>query len=314
MNGVATGLHDNGFVVGNLLSTTVQRLEFDGRTSSFAMISPTYTGIHHNIDPGKVGLLAGVDAIDRNGVANLESVLAEFSPSGFILKEWDFATLLSDYMRSMGDDPSPFIRAGIDWFHMNAATYDARDDSVIVSSRENFVIKVDYRTGALKWIFGDPTKYWYTFPSLRAKAIHLAPSGFYPIGQHATSITSDGLLMLFNNGGPSFNQPVGATVGEARSHSTVSAYAIDPVAMTAREVRRFDHGQSILSDICSSAYEAEAGSVLVSYATANNRTKARLVGLDAGYNVVFDFEYDSPAFCRTSWNAAPIRFDAVSFL
>jgi Arylsulfotransferase (ASST). len=29
---------------------------------------------------------------------------------------------------------------------------------VIVSSRENFVIAIDYETGAIKWILGDPTK------------------------------------------------------------------------------------------------------------------------------------------------------------
>ena len=78
-----------------------------------------------------------------------------------------------------------FVRPGVDWFHNNSAIYDPSDDSIIVSSRENFVIKLDHKTGQIIWIFGDPTKYWYTFPSLRAKALTLAPGGLYPIGQHA---------------------------------------------------------------------------------------------------------------------------------
>jgi hypothetical protein len=35
------------------------------------------------------------------------------------------------------------------------------------SSRENFVIAIDYDSGNIKWILGDPTKHWYEFQSLR---------------------------------------------------------------------------------------------------------------------------------------------------
>ncbi|MBX3606822.1 MAG: aryl-sulfate sulfotransferase [Piscinibacter sp.] len=310
-NSLSSAFHDNAFVVGEQGSTKLYRLELDGSVSISFLISPTYTNFHHNIDPGKNGLLVEVDAMS-GGVKSVESILADVAWSGAVLKEWDFAALLGAYMRSQGDDPSAFIRPGADWFHMNAATYDARDDSLIVSSRENFLIKVDYRSGNIIWVFGDPSKYWYTFPSLRAKALSLQGGGLYPIGQHATTITSDGLLMLFNDGLPSTQQPTGAPVGESRSYSAVSAYAIDPTTMTAVETWRFVHDQTILSNICSSAYEAAGKSLLVTYAVADNRTKARLVGLDADHNVVFDFEYKTSA-CFTSWNALPIPFEGLTF-
>jgi arylsulfate sulfotransferase len=232
-------------------------------------------------------------------------------PSGFVFQSWDLAPLLADYMNSHGDDASAFVRTAVDWFHNNAATYDPRDDSVIVSSRENFVIKIDYATGEPIWIFGDPTKYWYTFPSLKAKALTLVGGGLYPIGQHATSITSDGLLMLFNNGLGSFNMPAGKPPGESRTYSAVAAYSIDPVAMTATQVWEFDHDQTILSMVCSSVYEASAGSLLIDYAYAEQGTKTRLLGLDADHNVVFDFEYPSNQACGTAWNAEPIPLDAL---
>src|SRR6266508_3172140 len=214
----STIFQDNAFVVGAQDSRMFSRIELDGSSREASLIPATYTAFHHNIDPGKHGLLAEVNALN-GGVANIESILAEFTDAGAVIKEWDFAALLDTYMRSRGDDPSAFIRPGVDWFHMNAATYDPRDDSLIVSSRENFVIKVDYRTGDVIWILGDPTKYWYTFPSLQARALRLELGGLYPIGQHATSITSDGLLMLFNDGGASFNQPAGAPAGESRAYS-----------------------------------------------------------------------------------------------
>jgi len=232
--------------------------------------------------------------------------------AGNITKDWNFAHILRDYMTSQGDDPSTFIRPGIDWFHSNAATYDARDNSVIVSSRENFLIKVNYDTGNIIWIFGDPTKYWYTFPSLRAKAITLESGGLYPIGQHATSITSDGLLMLFNDGQGSLNQPANTPAGETRSYSAVSAYQIDGNALTAKEVWRFDYNQSIFSGVCSSAYEADDKSLLVNYAVADHQTKARLVGLNKNHDVIFDFEYPTTG-CATSWNAVPVNFEKMQF-
>ena len=79
--------------------------------------------------------------------------------------------------------------------------------------------------------------------------------------------------------------------------------------MTAQEVWDFDYGQTIFSPICSSAYEASGKSILVDYATASDDTKARLVGLDANHQVVFDFEYDSANPCSTAWNSVPVPFD-----
>jgi len=302
---------ENAFWIGDSRSATLKRLELDGSHTLFQIGPSTFTNFHHNIDPGKLGMLAEFDATS-SGVAKRGSTVAELGNEGTVLKEWDLAALLGSYMKSQGDDPSSFIRPGTDWFHMNSSMYDPSDDSLVVSSRENFVIKLDYQTGSVVWILGDPTKYWYTFPSLRAKALTLEAGGLYPLGQHALSMTADGLLMLFNNGACSYNQPAGAPVGEVRDYSAVSAYAVDPMARTAREVWRFDYGQSILSSICSSAYEASDKSLLVNYAVASDWTKARLVGLDAGHSVIFDFEYPTTP-CVTSWNAEPIPFDNLAF-
>jgi len=310
-NSYSSAFRRNGFVVGEQGSTKLSRLELDGSASQVFLISPTITSFHHNIDPGKQGVLAEVNSV-IGGATNLETTLVDVTDAGAVVKEWDFAALLGAYMLSQGDDPSNFVRPGADWFHMNAATYDPRDDSVIVSSRENFVIKVRYQTGEIVWILGDPTKYWYTFPSLRAKALTLESGGLYPIGQHATSVTADGLILLFNDGGASFNQPAGAPVGESRSYSAVSAYAIDQGKASAKEVWRFDNAQSILSDICSSAYESPDGSLLINYAAASNRTTVRLVALAPNRDVVFDFQYAS-APCTAGWNAVQVPFEHMHF-
>ncbi len=310
-NSISSTLVGDTFVIGDPTQPTVYRLRLDGNLTSGPLPPSGYIDFNHDIERGKIGLLAEVDAA-ANGTENFESNVIELrdpsSDSIVIPHRWDLGAILTAYMTSQGDDAAAFVRPGVDWFHSNSAIYDPSDDSVIVSSRENFVIKLDYRTGAIKWILGDPTKYWYTFPSLRAKALTLAPGGLYPVGQHGLSITPDGLLMLFNDGLGSLNEPAGAPPGITRTYSAVSAYSIDPTAMTAQEVWRYDAGQSIFSPFCSSAYETADRSLLVDYAIADDESEALIVGLDSNHEVVFELGYPTSG-CATSWNARPMALD-----
>jgi arylsulfate sulfotransferase len=302
----------DSFILGDSKNPIIYRLRMDGSYTQMTLPSTEpedYIDFGHDIDYGKVGLFAEPDAMTGT-VEDIESNVIEIHdyPGLVILNNWDLGAIISAYMTSQGDDAAAFVRPGKDWFHLNSAIYDPSDDSVIVSSRENFIIKLDYSTGAIKWILGDPTKYWYTFPSLRAKALTLNAGGLYPIGQHALSITPDGLLMIFNDGLGSSNQPTGEPAGQTRTYSAVSAYSIDPTAMTAQNVWNYDAGESIFSSVCSSAYQTTDGSMLVDYATADNISEAILVGLDPNQNVVFEYEYPTTG-CNTSWNARPFPLD-----
>jgi hypothetical protein len=305
------------FLIGSQTSNLIYKLQWDGtQTNSTTIDNPNLTEFTHNIDPGKVGLLAefsGQNALGNDGGA----IVAEIFPQGAsnasgsgpqIVKIWDMAEIIYNYMQSQGDNGAAFVRPNADWFHLNAAAYDPSDDSVIASSRENFVIKVDYSTGNIIWIFGDPTKYWYTFPSLRAKALTLQAGGLYPVGQHGISVTPDGLLLLFNDGAGSDNQPAGEPAGITRTFSAVNSYAIDKTGMIARQVMDFEYNQSIFASFCGSVYQY-AGSYLVDYSTADNFVHDRIVGLDSNQNVAFDFQYNSSTPCGTSWNAIPVPLE-----
>lgn len=312
LNATSSAFTDMGFVVGAPNAPILRRIELDGAQSQVPLQSETWRGFHHNIDPGREGLLVEVNTV-VDGVSNLMSTLAEIAPDGTILREWDVAAIFESWMLGQGDDPAAFVRRGRDWFHMNSATYDARDDSLIISSREHFLVKIDYDSGEPRWILGDPEKYWHTFPSLQSIAMDLV-GGSYPLGQHSPSIASDGTLLAFDNGTPSFNQPLGAPQGDSRVHSGAVAYAIDDAGNFAQEAWRFDYAQSILSDVCSSAYEAADGSLLVTWSVADQGATARLVGLDELHEIVFDLEYSnwSPLY-PVAWNAVPVPFEALSF-
>jgi arylsulfate sulfotransferase len=300
----------DSFLVGSNSTPDLYRIRLDGEYTTARLSDPRFTNFHHDISPGKTGYLAQTDALE-NGVRNVGSILAEVSTTGQVLKQWDLSSIFRQAMEAGGDNPANFVRDGADWFHMNSAIYSPADDSLLVSSRENFVVKLDYATGNIKWLLGDPNKHWYvSYPSLRALALQLT-SGKTPIGQHALSVTSDGNLLLFNNGAASFNQPPGAAPGANRLFSTPSRYAIDEQAKTAREVWSYDRDRATYSDICSSVYEGSAGKYLLAYSVADNRTTVRLLGVDTAGTVAFEFEYPT-TLCTTVFTASPIDFAALT--
>lgn len=306
---------DNSFLIGNSKNKKIDSINLYGRSSSLniegsVMGSDAY--FHHNIDPGKQGILIELDGT-TDGALKIESFLSEIDSSGKVIKEWDLGKIFSEYMLQEGDDPSNFVRDGVDWFHMNAATYDPADDTLVISSRENFVVKLDYTTGKLIWLLGDETKHWYSYPSLQKLALSLS-SGQTPIGQHAVSMTKDGKLMLFNNGRRSFNNPVGTPAGIDLATSQTAIFAIDNQNKTAQVAWSFDDG--IYSDICSSIYEdklAAQGDFLINYAAADNRTRVVIQGINKDKQKLFEFTYPSPTPCATSWNAIQIPLENIHF-
>ena len=217
-------------------------------------------------------------------------------------------------MVAAGDDPSQFVfPASDDWFHNNAVTYNRADDSVLISSRENFVICLDYETDAIKWILGDTTKKWYQSPSLAQYALTVPSGSLPPIGQHALSITYDQNLLLFDNGLASFfQQPIGIQ----RGYASPRKYQIDLEAMTATEVWNFEMNQSIVSPICSSVYEDAPLNDVMDYALvggfAATTPFAQLLGLNAAGETVFYYQYPT-TFCGTAYGTIPLHLEKTKF-
>ena len=267
--------------------------------------------MHHNIDVGKRGLL-----IEPDTMSQFEATILEVdSNDGHVLKTFNMATIIGAAMVAGGDDPSEFIfPRPIDWFHNNGAAYNRADDSLIVSSRENFVICLDYNTGAIKWILGDPTKKWYQFPSLRRFALTLPPGSLPPIGQHSPSVTYDQGLLVFDNGQNSqFQNPPGAQ----REYASPRKYSLDLVNRVATEVWNFPMNQTIHSPFCGSCYEDAPNNYLIDYAIVNGGipgrpTFAQLIGLDANGEKIFYYQYPTVG-CNTAYNSIPLHLESTKF-
>ncbi|MEP6602678.1 MAG: aryl-sulfate sulfotransferase [Spartobacteria bacterium] len=290
-------------------TTGINRIDFDGTVTpvqDYSSIGVTSTG-HHNYDPGKQGMLIEVDT-----TLWIESVVLEVDAFGNVLHNWNLADIISAAMIAGGDDPNQFVQSGSDWFHNNAATYRASDDSLIISSREDFVIALDYKSGAIKWILGDPMKQWYQFSSLRRYALALGPNTLPPIGQHAVSITKDDNLLLFDDGFQSLHH---TPPGLSRSYSAPRKYQINLSTMTATEIWNYPYGQSLFSKICSSVYEDNRLNYLIDYSDIVNLGSsqyAELVGLEPSGAKAFDYRYANSG-CSTAWNAIPIHLEQMTF-
>lgn len=283
--------------------TTLLRTDLDGQTTTVADYSSIgVTGFHHNIDLGKTGMILDVDTTTYTESTNLE-----VDKAGAVLKTWNHADIISAAMIAGGDDPQSFVKsAPIDWFHNNATAYRASDNSLIVSSRENFVIALDYDSGAIKWILGDPTKHWHDFASLRAFALTLDTDTLPPIGQHAVSITSADQLMLFDDGAPSIYQ---MPPGDTRTYSAPRKYTIDTTNKTATETYHYLNDPTVYSPFCSSAYEDAPNNYLIDYTLGGPYIYTGLTGLDAQGNKAFDYRYNELAFCGTAWNATILHWE-----
>ena len=303
-------LFDNAVYLGH--GPLLTRIELDGAFSQIGDYSSLgIVAFHHNIDRGKVGII-----LDATTTTSVASTLMEVDVSGTVLKRWDMAAIISAAMRAGGDDPSRFVYPPpTDWFHINGSAYNRADDSLIVSSRENFLICLDYKTSAIKWILGDTTKKWYQFPSLRKFALMLAPGSLPPIGQHAPSITYDQNLLVFDNGRESvFQYPR----GEHRNYASPRKYTLDLVGRVATEVWNYPANQNVHCPLCSSIYEDAPYNYLIDYAIVNQGLPggipvfAQLLGLNAAGETIFSYRYPAPN-CGTIYRALPVHLENTKF-
>ncbi|SKA84392.1 aryl-sulfate sulfotransferase [Desulfobaculum bizertense] len=116
--------------------------------------------------------------------------------TGEILKLWDFKDVLPQDVAGSGSQDAH------DWFHNNAVWYDKRTNSLTLSGRhQDAIINIDYETGALNWIVGDPEGW----PQEMVDKYFFTPVGDvenfdWQYEQHGALMTPEGDVMCFDNG------------------------------------------------------------------------------------------------------------------
>ncbi|MGI8955428.1 MAG: aryl-sulfate sulfotransferase [Chthoniobacterales bacterium] len=288
--------------------STLSRVDFDGTVTPVGDYADMgVINFHHQIDPGSIGMI-----LDADTDTYAETVNMEVDAAGTVVKTWNLADIISAAMTAGGDDPSQFVYpTPTDWWHNNSVTYRLSDNSLVVSSREDFVIALDYNTDAIKWILGDETKKWFQFPSLAKFSLALGSDTLPPIGQHALSFTYDDNLLLMDNGRNSqFQDPMGIN----RTYSAPRKYDLNLTDGVATEVWNYTLDETVYSQFCGSIYEDAPLNYLIDYAfiTATDQPiTARLIGLEASGEQAFDYQYPTSG-CNTAYNSIPLHAEHFS--
>ena len=207
---------------------------------------PLETGkLHHTIaepEPGRLLSLSvehlPLECPDGEWTHFMGDTVVLFDRDGRIEQEISLAGILDLRRMCYGSDAPYWANQGWprtrDWTHGNCAIVDPSDGGILVSLRhQDCVIKIR-RDGELAWILGDPNGWREAQAGKLLKIDGGRP--FYH--QHDLSFTSNGDLMLFDNGTagaapPAPEQPI------AERRSFALAYAVDERAMTATETWRY---------------------------------------------------------------------------
>lgn len=211
-------------------------------------------GYHHDtfeMEDGNILMLTQIP--DRDTVEDV-LVLVDRS-TGEIRRTWDYKKLLPyDCASTYSGSASAH-----DWFHNNAVWYDKATDSITLSGRhQDAVINVDFKTGELNWILGDPEGW----PREYVEKYFFQPIGEpfeWSYEQHGVVVCPDGDIMMFDNG--HYRSKVKENYSKARdSYSRGVKYHIDRENMTIEQVWQYgkERGADFFSPyICNVEYYDE---------------------------------------------------------
>ncbi|MEQ8907869.1 MAG: aryl-sulfate sulfotransferase [Vicingaceae bacterium] len=296
-----------------LLFTTedyIKEFNFMGYEEKSVPIPSVYTGHHDVIKKGSNYILCVAKEntpVVQNGstVESIDDHIIELNSIGTVVREWDFREIL-DVDRS-----DIIVPLQADWFHMNAVYYSESDNTLLVSGRNQGIIKVDMKNN-LKWIL-HPHKDWgnagfdgsgpdtkpflltaidgsgNAYDSLVQYGYNNVPDFGWNWGQHAPLILPNGNLFLFDNGA-NRNYQQG-------TYSRAVEYKIDEENMTVQQVWQYgkERGNETYSEIISDVdYLEETGNILFApgiigsvWGVAPNSTKVVEVSRPGG-TVVFE--------------------------
>ena len=189
-------------------------------------------GYHHDYFEMPNGNLL-VATNDFNNVhGTVEDVIVELDrQTGNIVKTFD----LKNVLPMEGGKSENW--SNYDWFHNNSVWYDDKTNSVILSGRhQDAVLALDYTTGQLKWIIGDPTNWSDEYQKYFFAPI--SDNFEWQWSQHAAMVTPDGYIFLFDNGNNK-SKIADNYVPAQDSYSRGVMYKINTDSMTIEQVWQY---------------------------------------------------------------------------
>lgn len=199
-------------------------------------------GYHHDYYEMKNGNLLVASDDFNNDSGTVEDYVVEIDrKNGNIVKTFD----LKDILKMTDGQSENWIE--YDWFHNNSVWYDEKTNSITLSGRhQDAVINIDYDTGKLNWILGDPEGWSDEYQKYFFKPV--GDNFEWQWSQHAAMITPEGYVFLFDNGNNKSKNEKNYVKAED-SYSRGVMYKIDTDKMTIEQV--WEYGKERGSDFYS---------------------------------------------------------------
>lgn len=199
--------------------------------------------------------------VSQDGLGSgLDQIIEIDRISGAIVRQWDLREILDV-------DRFDLIWQSWDWIHVNSVWFDERDESLLISGRNQGVLKVS-KDNELLWIMGahkgwgqagvngdGPSTADYLLTAMDGAGTVYDPAvqegreraSFFdwPWGQHAASLLPNGNVLLFDNGWNRYFEHAGQN-GTSRAVE----YEIDAINKTVRQTWEYgmERGQEVFSE------------------------------------------------------------------
>lgn len=220
-----------------------------------------YSADHDVIELANGELLMGASKKDSRIVREGKAVESRYdyviqvNKDRKVIKEWDLRQVLDVDRSVFRKDFSLDFSA--DWFHLNSVAWSSTDNGLLVSGRNQGVVKVD-QNNQLQWILA-PHKAWgkagfdgaglettdyllqaldrngQPLPAAVQEGTEASDDFEWPTGQHALRVLDNGNLLLFDNG-------LARNFSQSFSYSRAVEYRIDPAKKTIQQV--WEYGKS----------------------------------------------------------------------
>ncbi len=189
--------------------------------------------MHHEINEKTSGgnLLVATNAEPYFTTADdTEDMIIEIDrESGAIVKEWDLRDIFDKERERI------WIENVNDWCHLNSIEYDSTDNTLLISSKlQYFLSKIDYETGAIKWICGNHENWKEPWQPYLLEPVNFDttehPDHDWTYAQHMPRLTGRGTFMVYDNG---MSRP-------GTDYTRAVEYRVDTENMTVEKVWSYD--------------------------------------------------------------------------
>lgn len=268
------------------------------------------TLIHHDLVelPNK-DILATVS----DGSKYKEDVMVQIShKTGKVVKVIDLKKILPSSMyknyKAGSDDK-------VDWFHQNAIDYDASDNSIMISGRnQDMIMKLDYKTDKIIWIYSGKKK--SSWPKkYRSKVLTPTKGTSITGGQHGLYLLSKGKnsedVLLYDNN-------IDVTNGDKKTsgkYSQAVQYHINTKNMTIDQTWAYGKnlGKANFTNIIGYAERESNGNTLVDFGYKSNGKESNIIEVDQAGNQVFNVTIENAASKAYVYRAYRVPFYSSSY-